>query len=216
MKHLIIIGARGFGREMFDFAHTIRAFREGEFDIKGFLDDKVDALDGYPCSYGEYPPILGPVETYEPQEDDVFFCALGDAKWRMEYAGKIIAKGGKFVNLISDEAHVAKGARIGQGVLLCSWTSVSTNVTIGDFTVVHPYSDFGHDATVGKGCTIESYVFMGGYSLIGDGCTMHVKSSILPHKKIGDNVVVGVGSAVMRNFGSNLHVFGNPARKIEF
>lgn len=215
-KHLIIIGARGFGREMFDFAHHVRAFREGAFDFKGFLDDKADALDGYPCSFGEYPPILDSVEAYVPEKDDVFFCALGDAKWRRIYADKILAKGGRFISLISDEAHIAPGARLGQGVQICSWTSVSTNVSIGDFSVVHPYSSFGHDATVGANCTIESYVFMGGYSTIGDGTTMHVRSSILPHKRIGKNVVVGVGSAVMRNFGDGVHLFGNPAKKIEF
>ena len=45
MKHLLIIGARGFGREVYDLAmDCIEA--GAEFDIKGFLDDKKDALDG--------------------------------------------------------------------------------------------------------------------------------------------------------------------------
>lgn len=45
-------------------------------------DDKADTLDGM----DGYPPILGAVETYEPQKDDVFVCALGDNGWRKHYA----------------------------------------------------------------------------------------------------------------------------------
>ena len=215
-KHLVIIGARGFGREVFGFAHQVAAFQRGEFDIKGFLDDKADLLDGYPCPYGDYPPILGPVETYEPQPDDVFFCALGDAKWRRVYSGKILAKGGEFISLISPEAHVSNAATIGRGVMICSWTSVSTNVRIGDFTIVHPLCNFGHDVRVGSYCTIESHVFMGGFSEMGDGSTLHVRAGIIPKKRIGRNVSVGFGSVVMRNFGDDVHVFGNPAKVMDF
>lgn len=72
MKHLIIVGARGWGREISWLATKCIGYGS-EFEIKGFLDDKVDALDGL----GDYPPILGPVEAYEPQPDDVFTVALG-------------------------------------------------------------------------------------------------------------------------------------------
>ena len=66
MKHLLIIGARGFGREIYrSFIHT-KPYIEKEIDVKGFLDDKADALDGLK---GEWPPIIGAVETYEIQRD---------------------------------------------------------------------------------------------------------------------------------------------------
>ena len=37
MKHLLIIGARGWGREVYNYAIESRGYRT-EFDIKGFLD----------------------------------------------------------------------------------------------------------------------------------------------------------------------------------
>ena len=83
MKHLLIIGARGFGREIYrTFIHT-EFYLSKQIDVKGFLDDKADALDGL---NGDWPPIVGAVESYEVQEDDVFFCALGDSHWRKHYA----------------------------------------------------------------------------------------------------------------------------------
>lgn len=216
MKHLIIIGARGFGREVFDAVHRLSSYKEGALDIKGFLDDKDDALDGLRCAFGAYPMILGTVEQYEPQVDDVFFCALGDAYWRRIYAQKMLDKGGKFVSIIAPSASISGAAKIGDGCFIGNWSTISNNVDIGDFTVVHPFCDFGHDSKIGMYCTVEAYTFLGGYAYVGDGSTVHVRSSIIPHKKIGKNVVVGTGSVVMRNFGDDLHLFGNPAKRIEF
>lgn len=68
MKHLLIIGARGAGREVYSAAINTNEYSNAEYDIKGFLDNKTDALKGY----NNYLPILGRVEDYDIQEDDVF------------------------------------------------------------------------------------------------------------------------------------------------
>lgn len=216
MKHLIIIGARGFGREIFGMAHETESYVNGDFDFKGFLDDNPHVLDGFPCPYGEYPPILGSVEGYEPQEDDVFFCALGDARIRRKYAQIIVAKGGVFINIVLRNSRVSPAAKLGTGILIGPGCAISTNVSIGDFTIVHAYTVIGHDVTIGVSCTLEAFVFLGGWSKLGDEVTMHVKASLIPHKSLGNGVVVGVASAVTRNFGEGLHVFGNPAKRLEF
>ena len=46
MKHLLIIGARGFGREIYNLAINSIGYQE-EFDIKGYLDNKLEALCNY-------------------------------------------------------------------------------------------------------------------------------------------------------------------------
>jgi len=216
VKHLVIIGARGFGREVYEIALGQPDYQNGVYDIKGFLDDKADALDGLVCPVGGHPPILGPVETYEPQADDVFFCALGDSHWRKIYAEKILNKGGTFISLVSKGAYVSPTAKIGIGCLVDGWTSISCNVEIGDFTVVFPYCNIGHDVRIGRFCMVECYCFFGGYSQIGDGTTMHVRSSIMPRKKIGKDCSVATGAAVMRDFEDGVHLMGNPARRFMF
>lgn len=212
-KHLIIIGARGYGREVYSMALCNNTYQDYGFDVKGFLDDKADAFAGL---RGEYPPILGAVESYVPQEDDVFICALGDAAYRKKYAEMILASGGEFVSIIDKSAYVDRHAKIGKGCIISGWTSVSDNVDIGDFTMVHAFTTFGHDVKIGAFNSIESYVFFGGYAQTGDLTTMHVRSAIIPHKHVGSRVSVGFGSVVMRNFGDDVHLFGNPAKKIEF
>ena len=213
MQNLIIIGARGWGREVFGMARALPSFRDGIYRIKGFLDDKADALEGL---RGDFPPILGPVETYVPEANDVFVCALGDCRYRRKYAEMILEKGGIFTTLIHPGAMVSPFARIGQGVIICNWCSISNNVDIGDFTVVHAFNIMGHDAKIGAYNTLEAYCFFGGYSQTGVQTTFHVRSSIIPHKRVGSHCSVGVGSVVMRNYGDNVNLFGNPAKCIDF
>lgn len=213
MKHLIIIGARGWGREVYAAALGTKAYKDGEFTIKGFLDSKSDALDGLK---GDYPPILGAPETYEIQEDDVFFVAMGEPKWRKYYAEMMEQKGAKFISIICAGAYINPTATIGEGSFVAGWSCVSDNVVLGKHTIVHTFCDLGHDARVGDYASIEAYSFLGGYAEMGNESVMHVRSTLIRHKKIGNNVEVGSCSVVMRNIKDGLHVFGNPAQKIDF
>lgn len=211
MKHLCIIGARGYGREVYFLAQRTNEYLNGIFDIKGFLDDKSDALEGL---IGDYPPILSSVESYEVQEDDVFVCAMGDNTYRKKYADMILNKGGRFINLVCPTAVINPTASIGIGCIISNGTIISDNVTIGDFAVIQSYDVIGHDVKIADYATIESFCFFGGYSKMGKMSTMHTRSSIIPHKSIGSNVVVGTGSVVMTKVKDGWCVFGNPAKKM--
>lgn len=213
MKKLLIIGARGFGRETYRTVVNTQAYIDGEITVKGFLDDKADALD---CLKGDWPPIVGSVESYDVQQDDVFFCALGDAHWRKHYAKIIEEKGGHFINIIHPKALISPAAIVGYGCSIGPFTTISPNVKIGNHVMIQSFDDFGHDVEIGDYASIESYVFLGGYAKVGELSTMHTKSSIIPHKCIGKECVVGFGSVVMRNIKDGLHVFGNPAKKIDW
>ena len=213
MKHLLIVGARGWGREVYDAAIHTEAYMNKEFEVKGFLDSKADALEGLK---GEYPPILCAPNDYEIQPDDVFFIAMGDPKWRKHFAEMIERKGGRFMTIVCNGAHVNPTATIGEGTFIAGWSSVSDNVVIGRHTMIHPFSVLGHDVKVGEYCSIEAHCFLGGYAGMGDSSILHVRSTIIRHKRIGNNVEVGASSVVMRNFSDNLHVFGNPAKKLNF
>lgn len=213
MKNLIIIGARGWGREVYAAALGTKAYKNGEFTIKGFLDSKSDALEGLK---GDYPPILGAPETYEIQEDDVFFVAMGEPKWRKYYAEMMEQKGAKFISIINKNAFINPTATIGEGSFVAGWSCVSDNVVLGKHAIVHVFCDLGHDAKVGDYSSIEAYSFLGGYSEVGQESVMHVRSTLIAHKRIGNQVSVGSSSVVMRNIKDGLHVFGNPAQKIDF
>ena len=117
MKNLLIIGARGFGREVFGISTQTKEYNN-DWIIKGFLDDKVDALEGF----NNYPSIISSVEDYEVQEDDLFICALGDVIYKKKYIKMILDKGGLFTNIIHPSSMIGLNSKIGNGVIICPFT----------------------------------------------------------------------------------------------
>ena len=209
-KNLYIIGARGFGREVALGLSSWNGFCD-QYVIKGFLDDKADALDGF---FG-YPPIVSSVENFVPGENDIVVCGLGAVKWRKKYIDILTAKGAHFDTFISSEARIMRTARIGQGVLIFEHVSISADVKVGDFVLFHPNSTLGHDTEIGNYTVIENGVFCGGFVTVGERVTLHTRATILPHQKIGDEAVVGACSCVIRNVKPSAMVFGNPAERID-
>ena len=64
MKQLIIIGAGGMGRVMYDMARESIGYQT-QYTIKGYIDDNIHSLD----SFNNFPPILGTIAEYIPQID---------------------------------------------------------------------------------------------------------------------------------------------------
>ena len=208
-KNLYIIGARGFGREVAAGLPTWPGFAD-QYVIKGFLDDKADALDGF----DGYPPIVSSVEDFRPGECDVFICALGAVEWRRKYIGIMLSKGGVFDTFVYPYAYV-KAREIGAGTFVVGVATISADVSIGDHVLCHPNVTLGHDVKVGDYAVLENEVFCGGCSEIGPGATLHTRATILPHNTIGANATVGACSCVIRNVKPGSTVFGNPAQRID-
>lgn len=209
-KNLYIIGARGFGREIAVSLPTWNGFND-KYVIKGFLDDKVDALEGFQAGY---PPIVSSVEDFKPGENDVFICGLGAVEWRRKYIDIMLTKNAVFDTFIWPGAYV-KARFIGVGVSIIGSAVISPDVVINDFVLLHPKVTLGHDVKIGSYVVLENDVFCGGFVDVGDGATLHTRATILPRKTIGANAVVGACSCVVRNVPAGATVFGNPAQRID-
>lgn len=209
MKNLLIIGARGFGREVFATATESAGYKE-EFIVKGFLDDHKGALDGL----SGYPPIIDSVENYQPCSEDLFITALGDVQAKKKYSNIILDKGGEFYSLIHKDVFIRSTSSIGKGCLIMRNAAISCNVKVGDYVSLMANSIIGHDVTIGNGSHLGPFVFMGGRSETEAGAQLHARATILPDIHIGKNAVIGAGSVVMKNVEEYTTVFGNPAKKI--
>ena len=209
MKHLIIIGARGWGRAVYDLAIAMPDY-QSKFDIKGFLDDKSDALDGY----GNYPPIISSVESYEIEPNDVFVCALGDVHYKKHYAELILNRGGHFINIIHPSAHLGTNVEVGMGCIIAGNVWLDNDVKLGDFVTIQCGALIGHDCLVGNWSIIDAFCFLGGFVNIEDLVTIHTHSSVIPHRRVCNNATVNIASTVIRDVKSGTTVMGNPAREM--
>lgn len=210
-KYLYIIGARGFGRELATQFPLWPGFSE-RYEIRGFLDDNANALDGL----DGYPPVVSSVEDFVPGKNDVFVCGLGVVHWRQKYVDIMLGKGGVFETLVAPSAFVASTARLGMGSLVLGKTCVMADASLGDYALCHGQCIVGHDTVVGNHAVLEYNVFLGGFVQVGERATIHTRATILPHLKIGKDAVVGACSCVVRNVKAGTSVFGNPAKRVEW
>jgi len=211
MKNLLIIGARGWGREVYIMAQHCIGYGT-EFIIKGFLDDNTDALKGK----DGYPPIIDSVENYIPHKDDVFICAMGDPHWKRHYAEIVINKEGRFISLVHKDAYIGQNTKFGKGCIISKGTSISCDIEIGQFVTFQRLVDIGHDACIGDFAHLGTKSFMGGYSKLGVESTLQTAAILLPHIKVSDRCVVGAGSVVIRHVKEGYTVYGNPAKVLKY
>ena len=209
MKNLLIIGARGWGREIFNMLPHCMGYGT-EYVVKGFLDDKTDALDGM----AGYPPIIDSVEHYTPQQDDVFTCALGDANWKKHYVEILLKRGGVFINILHNTVTIGRNTILGTGCIICENVGISCDIVVKDFVTIQTYATVGHDVRIGNYCHLGVRSFMGGYSLLGELTTIQTCAIVLPKIRVGNNCTVGAGAVVIKKVKDGETVYGNPARKL--
>ena len=209
MKNLIVVGASGFGRELVQWIEDINAVKP-EWDIIGFIDDNLNALDGCRCDYH----IIGSIKEWQPKEDEYFACAIAIPNVKYEVVNSLLQKGAKFATLIHPTALVNKYAEMGEGVVITPRSNINADTKIGDYVSILG-SGVGHDATVGAYSTLSGRCSINGHVKIGEKVYVACGVSIAPSKKIGDNSYIGIGSVVINNVKAGTRVFGNPAKRLE-
>lgn len=205
---LIIIGAGGMGRTIYDSALQSIGYGN-EFVIKGFIDDNLSALDGFE----NYPPIIGTIKDYRPVDNDVFVSSIGGAS-RKRCMEEIIRRGGTFYQLIHKTARINTNAKIGKGNFIGAYTVVGNDATIGDYNMIQSYTVIGHDAVVGNWNRIDTHVTCVGGIIIEDETNIHTSAVINHNVRIGTGAHVGALSFVIMKVKPGTTVCGNPAKKL--
>lgn len=208
LKNLLIIGTGGFAREVFWHAQNSIGFGK-TFIIKGFLEGNIALRFG--C-YDDLPlPVFNNVIDYSIEKDDVFVIAIADVNAKIAIAKIIDKKGGMYLNLIHKTSMVSEKANMGTDVILCPFTTVSVNVKIGNHVMLNSYSSLGHDATLGDYISIMGHVDITGNVKVEKASYWGSGARALPHSKIGEHSLIGAGSVVLKKVKAGQTVFGNPA-----
>ncbi len=201
-----IIGAGGFGREVFQYCNDAQA-AGWQHRVQGFVDDKPDILDSFDLPI----PILGGLSDLKKLEVRGFIIALGKPELRRKVADAVAHIGGVLVSLVHPSAYVASTAQVDSGVIICPFTVIAANAVVGDNVVVNAYASVGHDSNVGKDSVLSPYSAVAGGVCVGAECFLGIHSSITPGTKIGRRTKVSAGSTVTHDAEAGSLLVGNPA-----
>ena len=210
MKKILIVGAGGFGRELLQWIKDINA-EKPTWEIGGFLDDNLQALDGAEIDY----PVVGTISDWQPKDDEVFALAMGKPQLKRMVVEKLKSRGAHFAAVIHPTALVSPFAHYGEGLVMFPYSKLSCNSTVGDFVSILT-TPIGHDNEIGDytmisgGCNIVRNVKIGKDVFVAAGVC------IAQDVVVKDGAYIGLGSVVLKDVKAGTKVFGNPARIIPF
>ena len=207
MKKLVIIGAGGMGRSVYCIAKGCIGYGT-EFVVKGFIDDDLSQLD----NFEGYPPMLGTIDDYVIEEDDVFVCSIGDTKTKKIICEKLKARGAKFQTLIHKTAIVRQNAKIGDGCIIADFASVGADCTIGENSLVQTFAIAAHDCKIGNYVRIDTHATCVGGVVIEDTATIHTSAVVSHNVVVGEGATVAALSFVIKKVKPGTTVYGNPAK----
>ena len=209
---MIIIGAKGFAKEVLEILHQNNQLKE-----LVFYDDVSNNLNEHIYNKFEILTTLKQAEKYFETIDNSFTIGVGNPKNRKVLYDKFINIGGKFVSTISDKALFGSfDVKIGHGCNILSGSIFSNSTKIGMGCIVYYNSIITHDCIIGDFVEISPSVTILGRVTIGNYSQIGANSTILPNLKIGNNVIIGSGSVVTKDLPDNCVAVGIPAKIIKF
>jgi sugar O-acyltransferase (sialic acid O-acetyltransferase NeuD family) len=215
MKLYGIVGAGGFGREVIPVAWDMLRTQQ---DARGF--ELVFVVE-----YGSIEPVNGhrvitADEFLASDQERYFNVAIADHQARQRIAEKFISAGVIPFSIVALNSVCMSGNEIGEGAILCPFTTITSNARIGRFFQANVYCCVSHDCQIGDFVTfgqgvhclgrvvIEDHAYIGSGAIIRDGTAG--KPTI-----IGHSAVVGMGAVVTKSVAPYTTVVGIPAAPLE-
>lgn len=211
-----LYGAGGFGREVMPFVVQQASNLLGPDDSSEVSICFVETqnlrseVNGIPVLSEASFLGLGHHEKY-------FNVAISDSRARESIARKLIGHGARPLTLTAPDATIYTGNFIGEGAIICSKCTITSNVSIGKFFHLNIYSYVAHDCVIGDYVTFapnvhcNGNVHIGNHAYIGTGAILRQGASDKP-LVIGEGAVVGMGAVVTKDVPPFTTVVGNPAR----
>lgn len=211
-KPIVIYGAGGFGREVFQILRDINRNAPGTWEPLGFLVD-VEYMTNVPV---QGLPILGGIEWLQRNKHVSVIISVSSCVARRNIANRISSNcKNNFATIVHPLAWIGDNVEIGCGAVICAGALITTDINIEDHVQINIGSTIGHDATLKKFVTINPCVNISGNVTLGEGVEIGTGSIIIPNAHVGAWTVIGAGSTVLKPIGENVIAVGTPAKVIK-
>ena len=205
-----IFGASGFGREIMPLAKE--AFSDEQLV---FVDDNPPSkeLNGYEVMTFEQ-------FVAEKNAQKFISIAIADARIRELLVDKCGKENIEVISLKGSNVVIMDEVEIGEGAILCPFSTITSNVKIGKFFHSNIYSYVAHDCVIGDYVTFAPRVHCNGnvhiedFAYIGTGAIIKQGTPDKP-TVIGRGSVVGMGAVVTKSVPAGTIVIGNPAKPLD-
>lgn len=204
---MIIVGAKGFAKEVLEILH-----QKGDLANLFFYDDI--NLNSPKIMYGKYTILNNLMQAkdvinkIEPQ----FTIGVGGPSTRLTIYNKFKNIGGKFTSTISLKADIGHyNTIISEGCNITSGVVITNDVSLGIGCLVNLNASIGHDCIIGNFVEICPSVNISGSCAIGDGTFIGTGAIILPKVSIGKGVIIAAGAVVISDVPDFVMVAGIPA-----
>lgn len=211
---LLIVGAGGFGREVFDVVKAMNAVG-ASIELVGYADDagtndwRLERLGTQ--RVGTVHDIVA--DTSNGAVGYVIAIGAGDVRRRIDNRLSGLPNRAP-VTLVHPDATIGSDVRIAAGCIVTAGARVTTNITLGRHSQLHVNSTVGHDSVLGSFVSVYPGATVGGETRLGDAATIGTGANVLPRVEVGEGAMVGAGAVVTRDVKPGEVVAGVPARPI--
>lgn len=212
MKNLIIIATGAVAAEITSYIEDTDTGITNDIRIKGYLEYDYN-IEKYYNHYHYSKPVLGDIETYIPQENDLFLLGVSNINFREKVIQTMKAKDAKFFTLIHSTSIVARTAKIGEGCVISPFCIIGPNASVGNFNHLTSYSFVSHDSIIGNN-NVFSSAGVCGHVKVGDNNSFYIKSVVIPEICVGDNCTIQAGMVVDKNVPDNSVIFHRFKEKV--
>jgi sugar O-acyltransferase (sialic acid O-acetyltransferase NeuD family) len=210
MTALVIVGAGGFGREVFSIVSAL-VDDGADWEVVGFADDGPSDEDRRRVAeLGSR--IVGSVRDVVDRPGCSAVIAVGSPVARAAICAALEAAQVDFPVLVHPDTTVGAGVTMGAGTVVAPGARLSTNISLGRHVHIDQNATIGHDSTLGDFSRLNPQACVSGAVSVGVGATVGANATILQGLTVGDGAVVGAGAVVTRDVTSGATVKGVPAR----
>lgn len=212
MRKIAIIGAGGFGQEVFCVWRDMLDAKNIQYDFVGFFDD----ADG--LKENSFGLVVGRIDDLNIIDYPIEVAiAIGTPKHIISVRNRLKNENLIFPNIIHPAVKFLDETStiLGQGNIFSLNVIVSCNCKVGDFNIFNTRSTLGHDDNVGNYNVFSPNAQISGTVTIGNENFLGFNCGIIQNKKIGNRNVVGAGAILVRSIKDDGTYIGVPAVKMK-